>query len=692
MASGCGRRRVSGVCVGLVMAGSGVLAGPAGAAKDDLVLVSRASGADGAKANELTTATALSADGRFAAFRSQASNLDPADTDTIWDMFVRDLQTGALTLVSRASGATGVKGNDLSLGGPALSADGRFVAFSSWASNLDPDDTDRPDDVYVRDLQTNTTTLVSRASGAAGAKGNGASVGASMSADGRFVAFRSSASNLDPGDNDTIPDVFVRDLQTNTTTLVSRGSGAAGAKGSNSSLVPAISADGRYVAFSSFASNLDPDDTDTSTDVFVRDLQASTTTLVSRASGAAGAKGNGASRVPVISPGGRFVAFDSNASNLHPDDTDATGDAFVRDLQAGTTTLISRASGADGAKGNDDSLRPVISADGRFVAFDSTASNLDPADTDTTADVYMRDVQANTTTLVSRASGPAGAKGNFFSLGPAMSRDGRFVGFVSGASNLDPADTDFSWDVFVRDVLGPPPPTPAPPPSATPSRPASAVMRLRVLGVSVLGRTGARARCVMRTGRVRSCNVRLLRGRRLVARGRAAGAPATRRTVELRLTRYGRALLTRRLGGVRVRARATGATSAGLRHARARSRALLAVEHATTPPGAWQPDRAALTARGRRFLRRIRGRLIAVSALRCHGYTAKLHAGGRGGLTLSRRRAARTCAVLARDRGHVARKVFGHGDARPIAANRTAAGRARNRRVEITIVHRHRRL
>ena len=359
-------------------------------------------------------------------------------------MFVRDLQTGALTLVSRASGATGVKGNDLSLGGPALSADGRFVAFSSWASNLDPDDTDRPDDVYVRDLQTNTTTLVSRASGAAGAKGNGASVGASMSADGRFVAFRSSASNLDPGDNDTIPDVFVRDLQTNTTTLVSRGSGAAGAKGNNSSLVPAISADGRYVAFYSFASNLDPDDTDTSTDVFVRDLQASTTTLVSRASGAAGAKGNGASRVPVISPGGRFVAFDSNASNLHPDDTDATGDAFVRDLQAGTTTLISRASGADGAKGNDDSLRPVISADGRFVAFDSTASNLDPADTDTTADVYMRDVQANTTTLVSRASGPAGAKGNFFSLGPAMSRDGRFVGFVSGASNLDPADTDFS--------------------------------------------------------------------------------------------------------------------------------------------------------------------------------------------------------------------------------------------------------
>ena len=203
MASGCGRRRVSGVCVGLVMAGSGVLAGPAGAAKDDVVLVSRASGADGAKANGLTTATALSADGRFAAFRSQASNLDPADTDTIWDMFVRDLQTGALTLVSRASGATGVKGNDLSLG----VRDSRPTAASSPSAH------GRRTSIPATPTGWTTCTsatcrrtprrwsVVRRAPRAP--RATAPRSGPVCRRDGRFVAFRSSASNLDPGDNDT---------------------------------------------------------------------------------------------------------------------------------------------------------------------------------------------------------------------------------------------------------------------------------------------------------------------------------------------------------------------------------------------------------------------------------------------------------------------------------------------------------
>jgi hypothetical protein len=378
-------------------------------------------------------------------------------------------------------------------------------------------------------------------------------------------------------------------------------------------------------------------------------------------------------------------------------DERTTAEVFMRDVQTGATTLVSRASGAAGAKRDGGSRRPVIAGDGRFVAFDSLASNLDPADADRTLDVFVRDLQASTTILVSRASGATGAKGNFFSGAPAISGDGRFVAFVSGASNFDPDDTDFSWDVFARDVLGPPPPPPPPtPPSATPTPPTAAqpaqaatvVMGLRVSGVSVLGRAGARARCVMHTGRIGSCQVRVLHGRQLVARGRAGGALSTRRTVRLRLTAYGRALLARRLGGVRVLARATGATTGGLRHARARTRALAAVEHATTPSGAWQPDRAALTARGRRFLRRVRGRLIAVTALRCNGYTAGLHAGGRGGLTLSRERAELICTSLARHRLCMPRRAVGYGDARPIASNRTEAGRARNRRVEITITHR----
>ena len=206
-----------------------------------------------------------------------------------------------LDLVSRATGAAGAKGNDYS-SSMAISADGRLVAFSSEASNLHPDDTDGGldgRDVLVRDLGANTTTLVSRASdaaGVAGAKGNGESGSAAISADGRFVAFASGASNLHPDDTDTTWDIFVRDLETNTTTLVSRATGAAGvagAKGNGGTYNPAISADGRFVTFSSYASNLHPDDGDTTQDVFVRDLEANTTTLVSRADGASGAKGNG---------------------------------------------------------------------------------------------------------------------------------------------------------------------------------------------------------------------------------------------------------------------------------------------------------------------------------------------------------------------------------------------------------------
>jgi hypothetical protein len=241
--------------------------------------------------------------------------------------------SGNLDLVSRASGASGAKGNGLSkvIG---ISGDGRFVAFSSLATNLSPDDGDATYDSYVRDLQTGTTTLVCRASGADGAKGNGASADGAVSADGRFVAFESGATNLDPDDGDAIFDAYVRDLQTNTTTLVSRASGASGPKGNADSIVfaNAISSDGRFVAFASRATNLSPDDGDQTSDVFVRDLQTDATTLVSRAAGSSGAKGNGDSYAAYLSGDGRFVAFGSQATNLSADDGDAITDVFRRDL------------------------------------------------------------------------------------------------------------------------------------------------------------------------------------------------------------------------------------------------------------------------------------------------------------------------------------------------------------------------
>src|SRR4051794_36626829 len=163
--------------------------------------------------------------------------------------------------------------------------------------------------------------------------------------------------------------------------------------------------------------------------------------LVSRAGGAEGATGNDGSTAAALAAGGRFVAFSSNATNLHPDDADAVSDVFVRDLQAGTLVLASRGSGIAGAKGDGSSGVPSISSDGRFVAFASNATNLVTEDADGTSDIVVRDLQTNTTTLVSRASG-AGVKSNADSFTPAISANGRFVAFASNASNLSPDDTD----------------------------------------------------------------------------------------------------------------------------------------------------------------------------------------------------------------------------------------------------------
>jgi hypothetical protein len=428
------------------------LTASASAAKDDLDLVSRASGANGADSNGFSDTPAISADGRFVAFHSVASNLDPADGDTRGDIFLRDMQANATTLVSRASGAAGAKAN-ASATQASVSADGRFVSFSSSASNLDPAANGIPN-IFVRDLQANTTTLVSRASGPNGAEGDSGSSNGAISTNGRFVVFDSIASNLTPDEPALQTNVFVRDLQTNTTTLVSRASGATGGAADSDSQNAAISADGRFVTFVSFADNLDPASPVVGAQVYVRDLQANTTTLVSRASGVNGGRANGFVVNPVISADGRFVAFQSGATNLDPADPETGLDVFVRDLQTNTTTLVSRATGAAGAKGNNVSLQAAISADGRYVAFESNATNLDPAVTIGFGNVFVRDLQTNTTTLASRAAGAAGLASQGTASRPAISGDGRYVAFDS-TDNLDPADGDRLLDVYRRDVLGP---------------------------------------------------------------------------------------------------------------------------------------------------------------------------------------------------------------------------------------------
>jgi Tol biopolymer transport system component len=414
-------------------------------------------GAGGIKANWGTSGPHLSQDGGVVAFDSAATNLDPAHLtlDNGREIFARDLQTGVTSLVSRATGTTTEEGNGNSFE-PDISANGRFVAFNSSSSNLSPFHTDNGFGVFVRDLQTNTTTVASLGIGGGNCQ---ECFWPSISGDGRYVAFFSRTAPMTVDDTDNGSDSYVRDMQTGTNTLVSRATGANGVKGNGESFSVAISDNGRWVVFESAATNLSPDDADPTRDLYVRDLQAHTTTLVTRASGATGPKANGGSGGPEISGDGRFVAFYSFATNLHPDDTDSSADIFVRDLQTDTTALASRAGGANGEAGNGESLDPSLSADGRLVGFSSSAWNLHPDDPVSPPhipdgrDSYVRDLQTHTTILVSRANGPDGAKGNRLSTQTSLSGDGRYAAFGTVASNLAPDDPDTDiGDVYVRDL------------------------------------------------------------------------------------------------------------------------------------------------------------------------------------------------------------------------------------------------
>src|SRR5947207_7980736 len=253
----------------------------------------------GTEGNNASLGSALSADGRFVAFDSSATDLVAADTNGVSDVFVHDRQTGTTERVSVAS--DGAQGNGSSglvtfAFPPALSADGRFVAFVSFATNLVASDTNGATDVFVHDRQTGTTERVSVASD--GTEGNAASAGATLSADGRFVAFHSAATDLVAGDTNGTTDVFVHDRQTGITERVSVASD--GTEGNKASSYPALSADGRFVAFDSDATNLVAGDTNGTTDVFVHDRQTGTTERVSVPSGGR-TQGNGKS--------GRFFAF-----------------------------------------------------------------------------------------------------------------------------------------------------------------------------------------------------------------------------------------------------------------------------------------------------------------------------------------------------------------------------------------------
>jgi Tol biopolymer transport system component len=409
-------------------------------------------GPAGAQGTARSGSPALSANGRYAAFISDAPNLVTGDTNGSNDVFVRDTAARTTARVSIASDGSEANSGSDEWDAPSISADGRYVAFTSNASNLVPGVANGVTNVFVRDLAAGVTTCVSLDSG--GAPGNDNSFAPSISADGRYVAFASNASNLVSGDTNAASDVFVRDTQTGVTRRVSVAPD--GTEGNGPSGYPCISANAKFVAFASAASNLSPNDANDAADIFVCDLQSGSVSLASTASD--GTPGNDWSDyTPSLSADGRYVAFLSNASNLVAADTNGSADVFVHDMQSGWTVLASADS--SGTIGNDASFSPCLSADARYVAFASLASNLTAGDVNGAADLFIRDLWLGRTALASLDS--ASAQGNGWSgpmYPPSLSGDGSSVAFESWASNLVAADTNGAGDVFVRSALFAAPP------------------------------------------------------------------------------------------------------------------------------------------------------------------------------------------------------------------------------------------
>lgn len=416
---------------------------PAGAAPGDTTRVSVSS--DGVEGNDDSGQTyangkpSISDDGRYIAFWSDATNLVPDDTNGNTDIFVHDLQTGSTERVSVATGGLEVHGHSFD---PAISGNGRYVAFASWANDLVSGDTNGRD-IFVHDRVNNTTERVSVDSDENEA--NAFSMDPAISDDGNFVAFVSAASNLVSGDNNYHWDIFVRDRSAGTTERVSIAA-IDDYDHTAASQEPSISDDGRYVAFGSHDSTLVPDDNNGFYDIFVFDRQTDTTTLVSVSTD--GTKSNQDCQDPFISGDGKYVAFVSSSTNLAAGLVVTNEKIFVRDLEAGTTEVVSVDSG--GIVSTQQAFRPSISDDGQIVAFDSSGNDLVDSDSNGFRDVFVHDRDTGETTLESVSS--AQAQGNGDSFNAWIASDGTRIVFVSESTDLIPNDNNDDMDVFVHEL------------------------------------------------------------------------------------------------------------------------------------------------------------------------------------------------------------------------------------------------
>src|SRR5574341_287655 len=401
----------------------------------------------GAEGNERSLIPAIDAEGFVVACKSMASNLIPDDRNGKVDVFVRDRRAGLTERVT-VSDIPGKESNVNSFP-PALDAVGQLVAFGSLASNLVRGDFNQGADVFVYDrssAQTVNLTVVPDINGDGRGGGGVPDLPPSITPDGGLVAFTSGADDLVATDDNEFNDVFVRARTGGPFELISVvpfGS-AQGRSGNGASAGGAITADGCLVAFYSGASNLVPGDTNDARDVFVRDRCAGATERVSVSSD--GRQANGPSQTggypPAISADGRYVAFASEATNMVPGDTNGVTDVFIRDRVEGTTVRVEPPSGCStggaAAQSGGASDQPSLSADGRFLAFVSLGSDWVADDTNGVADVFVLD-RGNS--LVARVLGAGDAQPDGPSGFPQLSANGEWIAFQSDARNLVDGDT-----------------------------------------------------------------------------------------------------------------------------------------------------------------------------------------------------------------------------------------------------------
>jgi len=376
----------------------------------------------------------LSADGRYVAFSSKTTNLIADDNNNKRDIFVKDRRTGFIERVSiSSSGDEGSSDSD----NPSISDDGRFVVFESFSAFISAD-TNAKIDIYLHDRLNHITQIISK-NGAT--ESNGHSTRASISATGRYVVFKSEADNLVSGDSNNKTDVFIKDLITDSIERVSVASDGSEANGAVNMSVT-VSADGRYVAFRSNSTSLSSVDLNGKPNIFLRDRTAHKTTCISIPYD--GTLIDGYTYNPTISDDGSVIAFEARATNLVPDDTNGYNDIFVYSL---ATQQIKRVTDNSNDK---DSYGTSMSADGRFISYRSGATGIVTDDSNGEYDAFIYDTKNNTTVRVNlNNSGEEATGGTTYS--PAISADGSTVGYLSNAKNLVKGDNNNRGDIFVSD-------------------------------------------------------------------------------------------------------------------------------------------------------------------------------------------------------------------------------------------------